>query len=48
MIIRDDVTESLREKLDKFAKLNRVNDRDGKQYREAEGDLNLGEVTEKS
>ena len=48
VIIRDDVTESLRQKLDKFATLNTVNDRDGEQYKEAEGDLNLGEVTEKS
>ena len=48
MIIRDDDTESLREKRDKFATLNRVNDRDGEQYSEAEGDLNLGEVTAKS
>ena len=48
VIIRDDVTESLRDKLDKFAMLNRVNDRDGEQYSEAEGDLNLGEVTAKS
>ena len=48
VIIRDDVTESLRQKLDKFATSNRVNDREGEQYREAEGDLNLGEVTGKS
>ena len=51
VIIRDDVDESLREKLDKFATLNKVNDHDGEQYEqyaEAEGDLNLGEVTEKS
>ena len=48
MIIRDDFTESLRRKFDKVATLNRVNDRDGEQYSEAEGDLNLGEVTEKS
>ena len=48
VITWDEVTESLREKLDKFATLNRVNDRDGEQNREAEGDLNLGEVTDKS
>ena len=48
MIIRDDVTESLRQKLAKFAMLNTVNDHDGEQYKEAEGDLNWGEVTEKS
>ena len=43
MIIRDDVIESLRENLIKFATLNRVNDRDGEQI-----NLNLGEATEKS
>ena len=36
VIIRDDVTESLRQKLDKFATLNRVNDRDGELYKKAE------------
>ena len=43
VIIRDDVIESLRENLIKFATLNRVNDRDGEQI-----NLNLGEATEKS
>jgi hypothetical protein len=48
VIIRDDKNESLREKLIKFATLNKVIIHDGKQYGEAEGNSNMVEVIENS
>ena len=47
-IIRDDKSQSLREKLVKFAALNEVNRHDGKQWGEARENSNMVEVAENS
>lgn len=46
VIIRDDKSQSLREKLVKFATLNKVNRHDGKHWSEAKENSNMVEVAE--